>query len=69
MLYQIMEVAMKKVKICFVLLLVLCLLSGCVYAHNYDKEGNEMKKSEVQEAVESIKENIKEEIENLVDGE
>ncbi|MBC5687407.1 hypothetical protein H8S37_00460 [Mediterraneibacter sp. NSJ-55] len=60
---------MKKVKICFVLLLVFCLLSGCVYSHNYDKEGNEMNKSEIQEAVESMKEDIKEEIESMADDE
>ena len=36
--------------------------SGCVYSHNYDENGNEMTEDEVNEAIDDIKENVKNDI-------
>lgn len=41
-------------------------LTGCVYAHNYDENGNEMNKEQVEEKMEDIKERIMHEIDNAL---
>ena len=47
----------KKWKRLFLLTLTLVMpfLSGCIYSHNYDKNGNEMDQEQVEEAIENIK--------------
>ena len=44
----------------FLMILMVCalLMSGCVYSHNYDENGNEMNKEQVEEAVDDIRESI-----------
>ena len=37
------------------LTLVVPFLSGCIYSHNYDKDGNEMDREQVEETIENIK--------------
>ena len=51
----------KKWKRLFLLTLTLVmpLLSGCIYSHNYDKNGNEIDLEQVEEAIENTIENIK----------
>ena len=51
----------KKSKRLFLLTLTLVMpfLSGCIYSHNYDKNGNEMDQEQVEEAIENTIENIK----------
>lgn len=51
----------KKWKRLFLLTLTLVMpfLSGCIYSHNYDKNGNEMDQVQVEEAIENTIENIK----------
>ena len=51
----------KKWKRLFLLTLTLVIpfLSGCIYSHNYDKNGNEMDQEQVEEAIENTIENIK----------
>ena len=34
-------------------------LSGCIYSHNYDKNGNEMDREQVEETIDDTIENIK----------
>ena len=45
-----------------ILVLSTLALSGCIYSHNYDKDGNEMNKEQVNEAVDDIRERIEAEI-------
>lgn len=45
-----------------ILILSTLTLSGCVYSHNYDENGNEMDKEQVEEAVDNIRENVEAEI-------
>ena len=33
-------------------------LSGCIYSHNYDKDGNEMDREQVEETIENIKDDV-----------
>ena len=45
-----------------ILVLSTLILSGCIYSHNYDEDGNEMNKEQVDEAVDDIRESIEAEI-------
>ena len=45
-----------------ILVLSTLILSGCIYSHNYDEDGNEMNKEQVDEAVDDIRESIGAEI-------
>lgn len=45
-----------------ILVLSTLALSGCIYSHNYDEDGNEMNKEQVDEAVDDIRESIGAEI-------
>ena len=45
-----------------ILVLSTLALSGCIYSHNYDEDGNEMNKEQVNEAVDDIRERIEVEI-------
>ena len=45
-----------------ILVLSTLALSGCIYSHNYDEDGNEMNKEQVDEAVDDIRERIGAEI-------
>lgn len=38
------------------------LMSGCIYSHNYDADGNEMSKEEVEETVKELEKELKDEI-------
>ena len=51
----------KKWKKLFLLTLTLVMpfLSGCIYSHNYDKNGNEMDREQVEETIDDTIENIK----------
>ncbi len=40
------------------LALVVPFLSGCIYSHNYDKDGNEMDREQVEETIENIKDDV-----------
>lgn len=40
------------------LTLVVPFLSGCIYSHNYDKDGNEMDREQVEETIENIKDDV-----------
>ena len=40
------------------LTLVIPFLSGCIYSHNYDKDGNEMNREQVEETIENIKDDV-----------
>ena len=48
----------------FLMTLMVCalLMSGCVYSHNYDENGNEMNREQVEEAVDDIRESIEHEM-------
>ena len=41
---------------------------GCVYSHNYDKNGQEMDEEQVKDAVEDIKESAEMQIDSAIDG-
>lgn len=56
----------KSSKILLITLVCSLSMSGCVYSHNYDKNGNEMSKEQVEETLENIREDIKEEINSSV---
>ncbi len=40
------------------LTLVVPFLSGCIYSHNYDKDGNEMDREQVEETIENTKDDV-----------
>ena len=52
----------------FLMTLMVCalLMSGCVYSHYYDENGNEMNREQVEEAVDDIRESIENEINNAI---
>lgn len=45
-----------------ILVLSILVLPGCIYSHNYDEDGNEMNKEQVDETLDDIKESIEAEI-------
>lgn len=49
-----------------ILVLSTLALSGCIYSHNYDEDGNEMNKEQVDEAVDDIRESIEAEIKDAL---
>lgn len=53
----------KKILTIILLICIAGTLNGCIYSHNYDKDGNEMSESEVKEKIDEIKDEIKNEIE------
>lgn len=58
---------LKKSIILFAILLLSTLvLSGCIYSHNYDENGNEMNREQVKETVDNIKESIQSEIKDAL---
>lgn len=58
----------NKIRVLIVAILAfnIMALTGCVYAHNYDENGNEMNKEQVEEAIDDIKESIMNEIDNAL---
>ena len=55
----------KKASIALLLVtLMVCalLMSGCVYSHNCDENGDEMNREQVEEAVDDLRESIANEI-------
>lgn len=62
-----LELKIITVKMSAVILLLSALtLSGCVYAYNYDEDGNEMNKEQVEEAADNIRESIEAEIKDSI---
>lgn len=49
-----------------ILVLSTLALSGCIYSHNYDEDGNEMNNEQVDEAVDDIRKSIEAEINNAL---
>lgn len=42
--------------------------SGCVYSHNYDKNGQEMDEEQVKDVAEDIKESAEMQIDSAIEG-
>ncbi|MDD3252836.1 MAG: hypothetical protein PHV18_09770 [Lachnospiraceae bacterium] len=54
---------MKKRMIALILLICIsCSLSGCIYSHNYDENGDEMNESEVNEKIDTIIDDLENQI-------
>lgn len=60
---------MKKRLFALSFLCIMSSLNGCVYLNNYDENGNKMNKTQVREALESLKEDIEIEINNAISNE
>ena len=56
----------KKALLLAALALWAPLMMGCVYAHNYDENGNEMSQEQVEEAVQNIQESVEDEIRRAI---
>lgn len=53
---------MKKLLAFILLVCITCSLNGCVYSHNYDKDGNEISESEAKEIINTIIDEISDEL-------
>lgn len=49
----------RKLAAFIILICIFSSLNGCVYSHNYDREGKEMSESQVYEKVDEIIDRIK----------
>lgn len=57
---------MKKTVIAILTIGIVLLMSGCVCSNNYDKNGNEMNKEQVDKVIAETKDNIEREIEDTM---
>ena len=59
-------IIMKKIILVFLAIGMILSVSGCVYSHNYDKNGNEMNEEQVKEHIDDVKDNIKNQIDSAI---